>query len=129
MLGYSDSGKDAGRAAAAWALYKCQEELVQVCHSFWLLSFLVHLAVRLLIHCLVHTQLKMFSFCPASSAPGAMLPWLASHGVHLCFVAMLLVVVALSTHPPQVCQGMYDVPLCQEILVTRSVCWAGVLVC
>lgn len=30
MLGYSDSGKDAGRAAAAWALYKCQEELVQV---------------------------------------------------------------------------------------------------
>ncbi len=31
MLGYSDSGKDAGRAAAAWALYRCQEELVQVC--------------------------------------------------------------------------------------------------
>lgn len=30
MLGYSDSGKDAGRAAAAWALYRCQEELVQV---------------------------------------------------------------------------------------------------
>jgi phosphoenolpyruvate carboxylase len=31
MLGYSDSGKDAGRLAAAWALYKCQEELVRVC--------------------------------------------------------------------------------------------------
>jgi hypothetical protein len=31
MLGYSDSGKDAGRIAAAWALYKCQEDLVQVC--------------------------------------------------------------------------------------------------
>ncbi|EIE23489.1 putative phosphoenolpyruvate carboxylase [Coccomyxa subellipsoidea C-169] len=31
MLGYSDSGKDAGRLAAAWALYKCQEQLVQVC--------------------------------------------------------------------------------------------------
>ena len=30
MLGYSDSGKDAGRAAAAWALYRCQEDLVQV---------------------------------------------------------------------------------------------------
>lgn len=30
MLGYSDSGKDAGRIAAAWALYKCQEELVDV---------------------------------------------------------------------------------------------------
>ena len=38
MLGYSDSGKDAGRAAAAWALYKCQEELVQVCHSLCLFS-------------------------------------------------------------------------------------------
>ena len=31
MLGYSDSGKDAGRFAAAWALYKAQEELVHVC--------------------------------------------------------------------------------------------------
>ena len=30
MLGYSDSGKDGGRLAAAWALYKCQEDLVQV---------------------------------------------------------------------------------------------------
>lgn len=30
MLGYSDSGKDAGRIAAAWALYRCQEDLVHV---------------------------------------------------------------------------------------------------
>ena len=30
MLGYSDSGKDGGRLAAAWALYKCQEDLVRV---------------------------------------------------------------------------------------------------
>jgi phosphoenolpyruvate carboxylase len=30
MLGYSDSGKDAGRLAAAWALYRCQEDLVRV---------------------------------------------------------------------------------------------------
>jgi phosphoenolpyruvate carboxylase len=28
MLGYSDSGKDAGRLAANWALYRCQEALV-----------------------------------------------------------------------------------------------------
>ncbi|GIL43148.1 hypothetical protein Vafri_973 [Volvox africanus] len=28
MLGYSDSGKDAGRLAANWALYKCQEQVV-----------------------------------------------------------------------------------------------------
>ncbi len=32
MLGYSDSGKDAGRLAAAWALYKSQEDLVEVLH-------------------------------------------------------------------------------------------------
>jgi phosphoenolpyruvate carboxylase len=30
MLGYSDSGKDAGRLAANWALYKAQEALVAV---------------------------------------------------------------------------------------------------
>ena len=30
MLGYSDSGKDAGRLAANWALYKAQEALVEV---------------------------------------------------------------------------------------------------
>ncbi|KAK9799807.1 hypothetical protein WJX73_001098 [Symbiochloris irregularis] len=31
MLGYSDSGKDAGRLAANWALFGAQEDLVQVC--------------------------------------------------------------------------------------------------
>ncbi|KAK8924170.1 Phosphoenolpyruvate carboxylase 2 [Platanthera zijinensis] len=30
MIGYSDSGKDAGRLSAAWQLYKTQEELVKV---------------------------------------------------------------------------------------------------
>ena len=33
MLGYSDSGKDAGRVAAAWALYGCQEQLVEASGS------------------------------------------------------------------------------------------------
>jgi phosphoenolpyruvate carboxylase len=31
MLGYSDSAKDAGRLAADWALYNCQEALMNVC--------------------------------------------------------------------------------------------------
>ncbi|KAL1537939.1 Phosphoenolpyruvate carboxylase 1 [Salvia divinorum] len=30
MIGYSDSGKDAGRLSAAWQLYKAQEQLVEV---------------------------------------------------------------------------------------------------
>ncbi|QHO07705.1 CCR4-NOT transcription complex subunit [Arachis hypogaea] len=30
MIGYSDSGKDAGRLSAAWALYKAQEELIKI---------------------------------------------------------------------------------------------------
>jgi phosphoenolpyruvate carboxylase len=30
MVGYSDSAKDAGRLAASWAQYKCQEEMVQI---------------------------------------------------------------------------------------------------
>jgi phosphoenolpyruvate carboxylase len=34
MIGYSDSGKDAGRLAAAWGLYKVQERLVQVGVTF-----------------------------------------------------------------------------------------------
>ena len=31
MIGYSDSAKDSGRFAAAWALYRAQERLVEVC--------------------------------------------------------------------------------------------------
>jgi phosphoenolpyruvate carboxylase len=30
MIGYSDSGKDAGRLSAAWEMFKCQEDLVKV---------------------------------------------------------------------------------------------------
>jgi phosphoenolpyruvate carboxylase len=33
MLGYSDSAKDAGRLAAAWALYRAQEDLVEATRS------------------------------------------------------------------------------------------------
>jgi phosphoenolpyruvate carboxylase len=31
MVGYSDSGKDAGRFTAAWELYKAQEDVVAAC--------------------------------------------------------------------------------------------------
>ncbi|BBM05804.1 hypothetical protein HAALTHF_33820n [Vreelandella aquamarina] len=31
MIGYSDSAKDAGQLAAAWAQYRAQEALVNVC--------------------------------------------------------------------------------------------------
>ncbi|CAL0326513.1 unnamed protein product [Lupinus luteus] len=34
MIGYSDSGKDAGRFSAAWQLYKAQEELIKVAKEF-----------------------------------------------------------------------------------------------
>jgi phosphoenolpyruvate carboxylase len=34
MIGYSDSGKDAGRVAAAWGLYEVQERLVQVADEY-----------------------------------------------------------------------------------------------
>ncbi|KAL9243752.1 hypothetical protein vseg_017603 [Gypsophila vaccaria] len=34
MIGYSDSGKDAGRLSAAWQLYKVQEELIKVAKEF-----------------------------------------------------------------------------------------------
>ncbi|KAL5081537.1 hypothetical protein RYX36_009958 [Vicia faba] len=34
MIGYSDSGKDAGRFSAAWQLYKAQEELINVAQKF-----------------------------------------------------------------------------------------------
>jgi hypothetical protein len=35
MIGYSDSGKDAGRMAAAWALFETQERIVQVRMRFF----------------------------------------------------------------------------------------------
>jgi phosphoenolpyruvate carboxylase len=34
MIGYSDSGKDAGRLSAAWQLYRAQEELAQVAKRY-----------------------------------------------------------------------------------------------
>ena len=34
MIGYSDSGKDAGRLSAAWQLFKSQEEMIQVAKQF-----------------------------------------------------------------------------------------------
>ena len=42
MLGYSDSGKDAGRLAAGWALYVCQERLVDVCKAHGVALTLFH---------------------------------------------------------------------------------------
>ena len=42
MLGYSDSGKDAGRLAAAWALYVCQERVVEVCKAHGIKITLFH---------------------------------------------------------------------------------------
>ncbi|GMH12624.1 hypothetical protein Nepgr_014465 [Nepenthes gracilis] len=34
MIGYSDSGKDAGRLSAAWQLYKVQEQLIKVAKQY-----------------------------------------------------------------------------------------------
>ena len=42
MIGYSDSGKDAGRLAAAWALYEGQEKVVKVSKEFGVKVTLFH---------------------------------------------------------------------------------------
>jgi phosphoenolpyruvate carboxylase len=42
MIGYSDSGKDAGRLAAAWGLYEVQERLTQVADEFGVHMTLFH---------------------------------------------------------------------------------------
>ncbi|XP_057845626.2 phosphoenolpyruvate carboxylase 4 isoform X2 [Cryptomeria japonica] len=42
MVGYSDSGKDAGRFAAAWELYKAQEDVVAACKEFQIKVTLFH---------------------------------------------------------------------------------------
>ncbi len=42
MLGYSDSGKDSGIASARWALYRAQEELVEVARSAGVKLVLFH---------------------------------------------------------------------------------------
>lgn len=42
MIGYSDSGKDAGRLAAAWSLYETQEKLVEVAKEFNVKLVLFH---------------------------------------------------------------------------------------
>lgn len=42
MIGYSDSAKDAGTTAAAWAQYRAQERLVQVCQDAGVELLLFH---------------------------------------------------------------------------------------
>jgi phosphoenolpyruvate carboxylase len=42
MLGYSDSGKDAGILASSWALYRAQEELAAVCREAGVELLLFH---------------------------------------------------------------------------------------
>ena len=42
MIGYSDSAKDAGTTAAAWAQYRAQEQLVQVCQDAGVELLLFH---------------------------------------------------------------------------------------
>jgi phosphoenolpyruvate carboxylase len=42
MIGYSDSSKDAGRFASAWALYRAQEEIVAACEAHGVAVTLFH---------------------------------------------------------------------------------------
>jgi phosphoenolpyruvate carboxylase len=42
MIGYSDSTKDAGRVAAAWALFRAQEDVVAACRSAGVKPTLFH---------------------------------------------------------------------------------------
>ncbi|KAL5723510.1 phosphoenolpyruvate carboxylase [Ranunculus cassubicifolius] len=42
MVGYSDSGKDAGRFTAAWELYKGQEDVVAACKEYGITVTLFH---------------------------------------------------------------------------------------
>ena len=42
MVGYSDSGKDAGRFTAAWELYKAQGHVVAACNEFGIKVTLFH---------------------------------------------------------------------------------------
>lgn len=42
MIGYSDSGKDAGRFSAAWQLYKAQEELMLTAKKFGIKLTMFH---------------------------------------------------------------------------------------
>ncbi|KAK7309983.1 hypothetical protein RJT34_07159 [Clitoria ternatea] len=42
MVGYSDSGKDAGRFTAAWELYKAQEDVTAACKEYGIKVTLFH---------------------------------------------------------------------------------------
>eukprot|EP00743_Colponemidia_sp_Colp-15_P012873 GILK01014784.1.p1 GENE.GILK01014784.1~~GILK01014784.1.p1 ORF type:complete len:863 (-),score=161.18 GILK01014784.1:129-2717(-) len=42
MIGYSDSGKDAGKLTATWQLFETQEELVQICEELGVKLTLFH---------------------------------------------------------------------------------------
>lgn len=42
MIGYSDSGKDAGRLSAAWQMFKAQEDLVKVAKQYGIRLTMFH---------------------------------------------------------------------------------------
>ena len=42
MIGYLDSGKDAGKLSTAWALYKDQEELIKVAKQYGIKLTMFH---------------------------------------------------------------------------------------
>ncbi len=57
MLGYSDSGKDAGRMAANWALYKWVVECVDTVYCFLHTQF-THTYTYTCISRIIHTRHK-----------------------------------------------------------------------
>lgn len=77
MIGYSDSGKDAGRLAAAWALYQAQEALARVSKEHSALPALFYAPGGILDTPLLQSAAALSLHCKAPRVTSAL--WLQTY--------------------------------------------------
>lgn len=96
MVGYSDSGKDAGRFTAAWELYKAQEDVVAACNEYGIKVTLFHGRGGSIGRGGGPTYLAIQSQPPGSVMVSNLLDWyLGTFVIFLFFVLQLTVVYLL----------------------------------
>ncbi|MCZ6628951.1 MAG: phosphoenolpyruvate carboxylase, partial [SAR324 cluster bacterium] len=121
MIGYSDSAKQAGRLASAWALYQAQEEVVAACRSKGVRPVLFHGRGGTVSRGGGPTFLAILSQPPGSvngrlrvTEQGEMIqakfgtPGIALRSLHVYFTATLQATLQPGQPPPPSGRGLMD---------------------
>ena len=121
MIGYSDSAKEAGRLASAWALYQAQEEVVAACQAKGVRPVLFHGRGGTVGRGGGPTFLAILSQPPGSvdgrlrvTEQGEMIqakfgtPGIALRSLHVYFTATLEATLQAGAAPPAAARGLMD---------------------